>query len=61
MMIFTSAWLILAVIVALIAIEKRRDGVHWFLYGMFAWPVALPLVLLVKTRAESESHAESKN
>jgi len=61
MMIFTAAWLILAITVALVAIEKRRDGVRWFLYGMFAWPVALPIVLLVKNRDMSESHAGSKD
>jgi hypothetical protein len=51
MMIFTAVWLVLAVIVALVAIEKRRDSVRWFLFGMFAWPIALPLILLVKDRS----------
>lgn len=41
-------WLILAVIVALIAIDKGRDGVRWFLYGMLAWPLALPHILLLR-------------
>lgn len=45
-MIFT-AWLLLAIVVALIAIEKRRNGVRWFIYGMLAWPVALPHILVM--------------
>jgi hypothetical protein len=50
MTIFTAAWLVLAVFVALVAIEKRRDSVRWFLFGMFAWPIALPHILLFKGR-----------
>jgi hypothetical protein len=43
-----SAWMILAIVVALIAVEKGRDGVRWFLFGLLAWPVALPLVLFLR-------------
>jgi hypothetical protein len=47
-MIFMATWLLLAAIVSIVAIEKRRSGVRWFLYGMLAWPVALPHALLLR-------------
>jgi hypothetical protein len=47
-MLLLSVWMIPAILVALIAVEKGRDGVRWFLFGIFAWPAALPLVLFLK-------------
>lgn len=43
-----TTWLLLSAVVALIAVDERRNGVRWFVYGMFAWPIALPHILILK-------------
>lgn len=56
-------WLILAAAVALVAIEKQRNGPRWFIYAMVLLPVAIAHLSLIhlgsgfsrKRRAELES------
>jgi len=38
-------WAIAGIIVAMIAASKGRNGISWFFYGFFIWPVALVHVL----------------
>jgi hypothetical protein len=59
-MMFT-AWLMLAVTVALIAIEKRRNGVRWFIYGMLAWPMALPHALLASRLGDTRESSSPRS
>lgn len=47
-------WLIMAAIVALIALNKGRSGIGWFLYGFLIWPIALVHILLAIRIAQGD-------
>ena len=51
---FLFIWLVAAVIVTMIAVNKGYSGIGWFFYGLLIWPVALVHILLRPKVSEKE-------
>ena len=48
-------WLIGAIIVAIIAANKERSVVGWFLFGLVIWPIALVAILVSSNLDEEDT------
>ena len=51
---FVVLWFIMGLVVALIAMNRGRSFLAWFLYGFALWPVALVHILLAARRPGAE-------
>lgn len=40
-------WIVMAIIVCVVALNRGRNGFGWFVYGLLIWPVALINVLVI--------------
>ena len=46
-------WVVMAVVVAVIANSKGKDGFGWLIYGFIIWPIALVHILVSSATPES--------
>lgn len=59
-MVLIIFWCAMAIIPAMIASKKGRNGFAWFLYGIIFWPIAIVHAILVSDLAQQERERKAR-